>query len=259
MTFLKIALYIFIGFIALMVFAVWYSQTPEGKEINKAREAKEYQDSIKNHEESLKAIAIEKAEAKNALLVLDEKCDGHGPLKLPIFANENDKFFFEEGKYKAKLSGWEKQYYFTIGKELNDFVAEVKCDVGYSGFCGIVWAMPLVREERKTPPHVYFAKINGGWRLTELPGKGMSHSYENGTRWVRDLGKDDPFTVVKIKKKGNMVTCYFDGDEVKTYELSKNTLASGDVGLIIGKRNDSKNGSSYASVAVQSIKVWELK
>jgi hypothetical protein len=255
MKFLKVILYIFLGFIALMVFAIWYSQTPEGKTIYAKQQAKEHADSLK----AKVLIAKEEESLKNATLQVDEICDGKGPLKLPVFDNKNDKLFYEEGKYKARLSAWKREYYFGIGKELNNFVAEVQCDVGNAGICGIVWQLPLVRSGDRTPSSAYFVRTTDGWRTVEMPPKGMSHSHENGSRWVKDLMKDDPMSVLKVKKFGRKVTCYIDNEEVRTFELSENFPPLGEVGLLIGRREIPDHSSQYGSIAVKRFRVWELK
>ncbi|GAB3515739.1 hypothetical protein GCM10027442_32060 [Emticicia fontis] len=238
-----------------MGFAVWYSQTPEGKERYKAVQARERADSLK-----AKALKAEENESlKNAPLLIEETCDGKGPLKLPVFERESDRLFYEDGKYKAHLGNWKREYYFSIGKELSNFVAEVQCDVGNAGICGIVWELPLVRDDNRTPSQAYFVKTTDGWRTTEMPPKGMSHSRENGSRWVKDLMKDDKTSTLKVKKYGRKITCYIDNEEVRSFELSENFPPEGDVGLLIGKRDMPQGKSSYGSVAVKSFRVWELK
>lgn len=255
MKFLKVILYIFLGLVALMGFAMWYSQTPEGKDIYAKQQAKERADSLK-----AKALAVEEEESlKNATLLVDENCDGKGPLKLPVFDIKSDKLFYEDGKYKAHLGAWKREYYFGIGREMNDFVAEVQCDVGNAGICGIVWALPLVRDENRTPSQAYFARTTDGWRTTEMPPKGMSHSHENGSRWVKDLMKDDPMSTLKVKKYGRKITCYIDNEEVRSFELSENFPPAGEVGLLIGKRELPQGKSQYGSIAVKRFRVWELK
>lgn len=255
MKFLKVILYIFLGFIALMGFAVWYSQTPEGKARYKVVQAKERADSLK-----AKALATQEEESlKNATLLVDDKCDGKGPLQLPVFDIKNDKLFYEDGKFKAHLGAWKREYYFGIGRELSNFVAEVQCDVGNAGICGIVWELPLVRDDNKTPSQAYFAKTTDGWRTTQMPPKGMSHSRENGNRWLKELGKDDKMSTLKVKKYGQKVTCYIDNEEVRTFELSENFPPMGEVGLLIGKREMPQGQSQYGSVAVKRFRVWELK
>ncbi|RFS14967.1 hypothetical protein [Emticicia sp. C21] len=255
MKFLKVILFIFLGFIALMGFAVWYSQTPEGKEIYAKQQAKERADSLK-----AKALAVQEDKSlKNATLLVEENCDGKGPLHLPVFDIKNDKLFYEEGKYKAHLGAWKREYHFGIGRELENFVAEVQCDVGNAGICGIVWALPLVRDENRTPSQAYFAKTTDGWRTTEMPPKGMSHSHENGSRWVKDLMKDDKTSTLKVTKYGRKITCYIDNEEVRTFKLSDNFPLSGEVGLLIGKREMPQGQSQYGSIAVKRFRVWELK
>ena len=255
MKFLKMLLYIFIGFIALMVFAVWYSQTSEGKAIYAKQQAKERADSL----QAKAQVAKEDESLKNATLIVDETCNGTGPLKLPVFDIKSDKLFYEDGKYKAHLGAWKREYYFGIGKEMDNFIAEVQCDVGNAGICGIVWALPLVRSDDRTPSNAHFVRTTDGWRTTEMPPKGMSHSHENGTRWVKDLMKDDPMRVLKVKKFGRKVTCYIDNEEVRTFELSENFPPSGEVGLLVGKRDMPQGQSYFGSIAVKRFRVWELK
>lgn len=248
-------LYIFLGLVALLGFAMWYSQTSEGKAIYAKQQAKERADSLK-----AKALAAQEEESlKNATLLVDETCDGKGPLQLPVFDIKNDKLFYEDGKYKAHLGAWKREYHFGIGRELENFVAEVQCDVGSAGICGIVWALPLVRDESRTPSQAYFVKTTDGWRTTEMPPKGMSHSYENGSRWVKDLMKKDPMSTLKVKKYGKKITCYIDNEEVRNFELSANFSPSGEVGLLIGKREMPQGKSQYGSAAIRRFRVWELK
>lgn len=255
MKFLKMLLYIFLGFIILMVFAVWYSQTPEGKERYKAVQAREHADSLK----AKALIAEEEKSLKNGLLLIDETCNGNGPLRLPVSDSDNNKLFYEEGKYKAHLGSWKGEYYFGIGKELTSFEAEVQCDVGGAGICGIVWALPLRRNQNETPSNAHFVKISDGWRTTEIPPKGMSHSRENGSRWVKDLIKNDPMSILKVKKVGRKITCYIDSEEVRTFELPEGFPQTGEVGLLIGKRDMPQGKSQFGSVAVRRFRVWELK
>ncbi|RYU93349.1 hypothetical protein [Emticicia agri] len=255
MKFLKMLGYLFVAFIALMGFAVWYSQTPEGKAVYARQKAKAHADSLK----AKATIAQEEESLKNATLLIEENFDGNGSLKLPVFDKKNDRLFYEDGKYKAYLGAWKREYYFGIGKELNNFVAEVQCDVGSAGMCGIVWALPLVRSENKTASNAHFVKTTDGWRTVEIPPTGMSHAHENGSRWVKDLMKDDKMSTLKVKKFGRKITCYIDNEEVRTFELSANFPATGEVGLLIGKRDMPQGQSQFGSVAIKRFRVWELK
>lgn len=194
MKFLKMVLYIFLGFIALMGFAVWYSQTPEGKARNEAIRAKEHVDSI---ETVTKKTEIQ----QGTTLLIDETFDGKGLLNLPVVNQENNKFFFEEGIYKVCLGGWAGEYFFGIGKELNNFITEVHCDVGGAGICGIALAMPLEREVNKRPANVHFVKTTDGWIISEIPAKGITHTYENGSRWLKGLTKMKVGSVLRVIKK----------------------------------------------------------
>lgn len=199
---------------------------------------------------STQAAAVTPTLPAGATLIVDEAFDANN-LNLNLYEESTVQTSLKDGTYQAHFGTWGSEIT-PIGKTLTNFIAELDCKpFGTKSICGIAFGIQPHEGNQLIPSYrIYLASDYG---FDSIPVDAATYSFSN-VSFARNSGD---WNHIRVEVMNGVAKLYINKQFVDDFELNEPSLASGDVGILVGLAADADNGQS-ADLTVDNFKIWEL-
>jgi hypothetical protein len=187
----------------------------------------------------------------DAVLLVDETFDSN-TLGLNLYEDTSIQTSLQDGVYQSHF-GRSGNEITPIGANLSNFIAELDCKpFGEHSICGVVFGLQPQQADLVSPSYrIYIGGGNYGFNV--LPVGGGGNSFSN-TTFVLNAGD---WNHLRVEALNRVAKLYVNNQFVDDFDLNEPSLASGDVGLVVGLSSEAENGDS-ADLTVDNFKVWQM-
>ncbi len=186
-----------------------------------------------------------------ANLIVDETFDANN-LGLNLYEDPTVQTSLQDGVYQAHFGNWGTEIT-PIERTLTNFIAELDCrPFGTKSMCGIAFGIQPAPTDNALIPS-YRVYLGNDYGFDSIPVDAATYSFSN-VSFARNSGD---WNHLRVDVMDGLAKLYINTQFVDDFELNEPSLASGDVGILVGLSSDADNGES-ADLTVDNFKVWEL-